>query len=238
LLVGAIDLRAGFDEALGEGRTHGTSALDRHGAPLAAVVAKHPAQRRAHAEEHAVGRVRRRVAAAAVLAFEARHVLGRAADDLEVLDRRVDVLGGDVLATDRFDEPPHREVERLGLDLLRVPDHDRLAAAEPRVGHRRLEGHAARQALHIEQGLLFGGVGPHAEATQRRAEGGVVHGDDRVQATGGVDAADDAFVAGNGDIGDLEGLGHGSLEGRPQRRARMIEVAGCWRHAPKDGVPR
>ncbi len=218
--VGAVDRRAGVDEALRQRRADRAGALDRHLPALARVVAELPAERRADAEEDAVGGVRRRVAAAAVLALEARHVLRRAADDLEVLDRRVDVLGGDVLAAERVDEPAHRQVERLGLHLLRVAEDHRLATAEPGLRDRRLEGHAACQALHVEQRLLLGGIGPHAQAAQGGTQGGVVHGDDRVQTARRVDAAYDTLVAGDGEFGDLEGAGHGFRGGWARQKGR------------------
>jgi hypothetical protein len=63
-----------------------------------------------------------------------------------------------------------------------------------RSGQRGFVGHAARQAQHVAHGFVVTGVGPHPATAQRRAERGVVDGDNRVQARCLVVAEDHLFV--------------------------------------------
>ena len=114
-----------------------------------------------------------------------------------------------------------------------IADDDRLAAAQAGLGDRRLVGHAAREAQHVEQRLVLRGVGQHAHAAQRRAERRVVDRDQRVQAGRLVAAARDLLVAVDLDLGDFHrgsrrsfGAVRPAVDGAapapPERRARIL----------------
>ena len=55
-------------------------------------------------------------------------------DDLGVGGRRADVLGRQVAAAERLDEPPQRPEQELALLRPRIADHHGLAAAERQPG--------------------------------------------------------------------------------------------------------
>ena len=118
-----------------------------------------------------------------------------------------DVAGGDVAAAERLDEAAVGAQQLGGLVAVRVADDDRLAAAVVEAGDGVLAGHRARQAQHVGERLVGGGVGVEAGAAQARPERGVVQGDDRPQPGLGVGAEGDLLVAGEVD----EVGGHGVL---------------------------
>jgi hypothetical protein len=78
---------------------------------------------------------------------------------------------------------------------VRVPDDDRLAAAEVEPGQRCLVGHALGEVEHVVDGIGLGLVGVEPRASQAGAEGGRVDRDDGGEATRLVLAEDDLFVA-------------------------------------------
>ena len=119
-----------------------------------------------------------------------------AGDVVHVGAVRADVAGGVVAAVERLHEAAVGAQQRLGLELRRVADDDRLAAAEVEPGERGLVGHPAGQVEHVVEGVLLGGVGVEAGAAEGRAEGGGVDRDDRLEAGRLVVAEDDLLVAG------------------------------------------
>ena len=88
-----------------------------------------------------------------------------------------------------------RPQQGLGLDQGRVTEDHRLAAAEVEPGDRRLVGHGPGQGQHVLQGVVLVGVGAEADAAERRAQLGRVHGDDRPQAARPVVAEHDFLVS-------------------------------------------
>ncbi len=148
----------------------------------------------AHAAEDAPRRHRRRVARAAPLDRQAGDVIGLERDDLGVGGARADVLGRQVAAAERVDEPAQRPEQEMRLVRARVAQDDGLAAAQVEPGDGVLVGHPAGQAQHVGEGGLVGRVAPHADAAERGPEGGVVDGDDRPQPRLGLVAHDHLLV--------------------------------------------
>src|SRR5206468_2593354 len=80
------------------------------------------------------------------------------------------------------DETAQRAEEGLALVRGGATDDDTLAAAQVDPGRGVLVGHAAGQAQRILDRVHLRGIGPHAAATGRGPQRGVVEGDDRPQA--------------------------------------------------------
>ena len=118
-----------------------------------------------------------------------------------------DVAGGDVATAERLDEAAVGAQQLGGLVAVRVADDDRLAAAVVEAGDGVLARHGPRQAQHVGERLVGGGVRVEAGAAQTRPERGVVQGDDRPQPGVGVGAEGDLLVTGEVD----EVGGHGAL---------------------------
>ena len=149
-----------------------------------------------HAAEDAPRRHRRGIAGAALLDREAGDVARLARDDLGVGGRRADVLGRQVAAAERLDEPPQRPEQELALLRARIADDHRLAAAEREPGRRVLVGHPPRQAQDVGQRRLVGVVRPHPDAAERGAERRVVHRDQSAEPRLGLVADHDLLVLG------------------------------------------
>src|SRR4029450_14002228 len=149
---------------------------------------------RRHPLRAPVGGVDRGAAAAAVGRRAAGDEPGLLGEHVHVGDVGPDVLGGDVAAAEALDEAAVGAQQGLGLDALGVADDDRLAPAEVEPGHGRLVAHAPGQPEDVGQGVVLRGVGIEAGATERRAEGGRMDGDDGLQAGGRVVVVDDLFV--------------------------------------------
>ena len=209
--VGHPQLGAGVLEVPGQAETDLADALDGHAQALEVVAAEAVTHRRADADEHPVGGGWRGIAVAAAavegLALTgAGHVAGALGHDLHLGHAGAGVGRGDVAPAELVDEVAHGLEQRLALAAARVADDHRLAAAQRQARQRGLVGHAARQAQHVAQGLLVAGVVPHAAAAEGRAEGGVVHGDDGLEAAGRVVAEDHLLVVVEVDMGED---GHG-----------------------------
>src|SRR5579885_337517 len=197
--VGDEHLGAVFAQQLDEFHADVAGALHRV-AVLADVLAAEPRVERRHQALHrAVGGERRGIARTAVHLVHAGDEFGLAEHPLHVVDVDADVFGGDVAAVERIDETTERAEQRLGFVLGRIADDHRLAAAQVQAGDGVLVGHAAGQAQHVVDRLGFALVRPHAQTAQRRAEHGVVNGDDGLQARLLVVAEDDFLVARGGD---------------------------------------
>ncbi|MDQ1094019.1 hypothetical protein QE400_003432 [Xanthomonas sacchari] len=196
--VGHVQLGAAFLEQLHQ--LHADVAQALHGdAGLADLLMAELALQRGHQRlQRAVGGERGRIAGAAMHLVHAGDVLGLQVDLLHVVDVGADVLGGDVAAAQRIDVAAEGAEQRFGLVALRVADDHRLAAADVEPGQRVLVGHGAAEPQRVLQRRFGVGVGAHAHAAQRRAEYGVVDGDDRLQSHVAVVAEDDLFVAGVG----------------------------------------
>jgi hypothetical protein len=166
-------------------------ALDDHVAAGQVGVLPQLLGHRPHAQQHAVGGVDGRVAAAAVADRPAGHEAGLHGDHVHVGAVGADVLGGDVAAAEALDEAAVRAQQRLGLDPLGIADDDRLAAAEVEAGGGRLVAHAPGQPQDVGERVALGPVGVEAGAAERWAEGGRVDGDDGLEAGGGVVVVDD-----------------------------------------------
>src|SRR5690606_7845971 len=93
----------------------------------------------------------------------AGHVAGALGHDAHLRHPGAGVCGGDVAPAETVDEVAHGLEQRLALVAARIADDHRLATAQRQARQRRLVGHAAGQAQHVAQGLLVGGVAPHAE---------------------------------------------------------------------------
>ena len=197
--VGDEDLGVFLAQQLDELHADVPHAL--HGVAVLAdfLVAELTLQTGADALERAEGGERRGIARAAVDLVHADGVVGFLEDVFHVVDVDTDVFGRDVAAVQRIDETAHGAEQRFGLVLARVADDDGLAAAQVQAGNRRLVGHAARQAQNVVEGILLGGVGPHAHATQGRSERGVVNGDDGLEPGILVVTEDDLLVLGRVD---------------------------------------
>ncbi len=122
----------------------------------------------AHGAENAPGSEGGRVAGGTFPA-EAADMLGGLCNHPHIGFARTGILGGDVVAVQRIDQPAHGAQQFRGLVATRVGDDHGLAAAQRQVGQRRLVGHAAGQAQHIGQCLIVTGVGEDAQAAQGRA---------------------------------------------------------------------
>jgi hypothetical protein len=92
-----------------------------------------------------------------------------------------------------------RAEDHLAVRRAVVADDDALAAAEVEAGHRVLVRHAAGQPQRVDHRLLVGRVVPEARAAERRAERGVVDGDDAAVAARLVVAHDELLVPHLGD---------------------------------------
>ena len=136
-------------------------------------------------------------------------VVGLLEHVFHVVDVDANVLGRDVAAAQRIDETAEGAEQALGLVAGRIADDHALAAAQVQASHRGLVGHAAGQAQHVVQRFLLRLVWPHAQAAERGAKRGVVHGDDRLQAHILVLAEHDLLVAQQAD--GLEHHGNDSL---------------------------
>ena len=116
------------------------------------------------------------------------------------------------LPTDR-----NRTVDEKITSVRGIAEDDRLPAAERKIRHRVLVAHAARQAQHIRQSVVGGGVGIHARAAARRTQCGRMNGDDGLEAGRLVVEERDLFVV--IEIRRIENV-HGA--GRLQVTARTI----------------
>src|SRR5882672_8680193 len=76
--------------------------------------------------------------------------------------------------------------DRLAIANLVVTDDDALAAAQVEPGDRRLVRHAARETQAVYQRVAIVRVMPEPRAAERRAERGVVDGDDATIPRGGL----------------------------------------------------
>jgi len=151
-------------------------------------------------------RPRAGVARAAAAAGEPRDVGGVLGDDRHVPGGRTHVLGGHVAPTHRVDGL--REVTQCvpppsGGELLALPQRDDpLAPAEGEVGHRRLEGHRAREAQRVADRGAGVGVAPHPATAERRPAHGRVHGDERVKPGAWPAPDEQLFVVEGGEVRD------------------------------------
>ncbi|MNE03299.1 hypothetical protein D3C80_957950 [compost metagenome] len=192
--VGDEQLGAGRVQVAGEAEADLADALDRYLQTPEVVAAEAVAHRGLQADEHPVGGGRRRIAVEAFARLGAGHVAGAPGHQLHLGHPGAGVGGADVAPAEAVDQRAHRLEQRRALAAVRVADDHRLAAAQWQVGQRRLVGHAARQAQHVAQRFLVAGVGPHAAAAEGRTQGGVVDGDDGLEAAGLVVAEDDLLV--------------------------------------------
>ena len=122
---------------------------------------------------------------------------GLAAHLVHVLHRRAYVLAGDVGPAQMFHCPAKGSEEFRRLLTARIADDHRLAAAQGQPGQRRLEGHAARQALRVGQRVVFTCVAPHAAAAHRRSQRRIVDGDHGDQSALRVPAPEDFLESGD-----------------------------------------
>ena len=161
------------------------------------------AQRRFDADEDAERGIGRGIAEAG--GARAAHMGGFGGDNLHVVGRDADVLGGEIGSGQPLHLPAEGAQQLGRLLAARVGDDHRLAAAEVEAGERVLVGHAARQAQRVGQRLAARGIGPHPAAAERRAEPGVMHRDDGLEAGGGIVTLHHLLVA--GEFGMIENGG-------------------------------
>ena len=212
--------RPGGGEAAGERAADAAEPDDRDRAPVE--VERAPDALAGHADRllDAERGPRAGVAGASALDGEAGHVGGALRDHRHVGVGGPDVLGGPVAPAEDVDgvaEVQQRGAAQLALQRRlaeRAHDHA-LAAALRQVRDRGLEGHRARQAQRVGDGVARVGVAPHAAAAERRPARGRVHGDDRVQPRATA-AADEQLLV-------LEGL---------QVAVDGSEASGCARRRP------
>jgi hypothetical protein len=79
-----------------------------------------------------------------------------------------------------------RPEHHLAVGALVVPHDDRFPPAQIDPRDRRLVRHAARKAERVGDRLVGRGVLPEAGAAQRRAQRGIVDGDDPEVPAGGI----------------------------------------------------
>ena len=197
--VGDIQLGAAVTQQFHQFHADVAQALHRDAGLAYFLMAELEAHRRHQCLQCAVGRERRRIAGATMDLVHAGHELALQVDVLHVVDVGANVLGGDVAAAQRIDVAAEGAEQYLGLVRLRIADDHRLAAAHVEPGQRILVGHRPAQPQHIGQRLVGAGVRAHAHAAQGGAQGGVVDGDDRLQAGIVVVAEHHLFVAGGGE---------------------------------------
>ena len=135
------------------------------------------------------------------------HLVSRAIVD-HVRGGRADVLGGDVAAAERVDDPSVGAQQPLRLDRRGVADDDGLAAAQVEAGRGRLVGHRlwTSRSTSVER-FVLDRVRKEAGPAEGGTECGRVDGDDRLEARYRVVAEEHLFV----------GVGADCLE-YPQRR--------------------
>ena len=188
-------------QVLGEPVSHVAHALNGEPEAFQVVTTQALFYRRLNAHEHTVGGGGRWVAAtqAAVgggFVGDPRHVFGFLGDDLDVGYRGARVLGDDEASAEALQETAEGAQQGIRLIGPRVADDHRLAPAQVQIRHGRLVGHAARQAQHIGERVVVGGVRPHPAAAERGTAVGVVNSDYRLEAGGRIPAVHDLLVAG------------------------------------------
>ena len=187
-------LGPGLDEVADEAVPDLAHALDADGPALQAGAAPGVLGRRSHAVHDADGGQHGRVARAAVGGRPARRPAAFPGDDVHVLAARADVARGDVAPAEGGDEAAVGAQQRFGLDLGRVADDDRLAAAVVQAGQRVLVRHGGGQPQHVGEGLVLAAVRVEAGPAQRGAQRGGVDADDRLEPGVVVLAEDDLLV--------------------------------------------
>ncbi len=197
--VGDIQLGTAVTQQLHQFHPDVTQALHRDAGLAHFLMAELEAHRRHQRLKRAVGGERGRITGAAMDLVHAGHELALQVDVLHVVDIGADVLGGDVASAQRIDIATEGTEQHLGLVRFGVADDHRLAATDVEAGQCILVGHRPAQAQRIGQRLVGAGVRTHAHAAQGRAKGGVVDGDDRLQAGVVVVAEHHLFVAGGGE---------------------------------------
>src|SRR5438876_8177929 len=128
--------------------------------------------------------------------------------------KNADVLRRDVAATQRLHVATMRAEDRLAIANLVVADDDALAAAETQAGYVSFVRPATRQTQAVDQRVAIVHVIPEPRAAERRAERGVVNGDD-------------AAIAGGGLVHERHLLVLVLLEQREQRRRFFFFSAGA-----------
>jgi hypothetical protein len=169
----------GLDEVVDEAVADLAHALHADGPPAQAGAAPGVLGRRAHSVHDAERGQHRGIPRAAVGRGPAGHVAAFPGDDVHVLAARADVAGGDVTAAKRGDEAAVGAQQRFGLELGRVTDDDRLAAAEVQARQCVLVGHGGGQAQHVGEGLFLACVGVEPGSAERGAELGGIDADNR-----------------------------------------------------------
>jgi len=147
-----------------------------------------------HSAHHTPGGHRRRVSRAAPADRQPHDVRRLGGDDLRVRCGRADILGCQVAAAQRVDEPAQRGELGVGLVPAGVAQHDGLAPAERQPGQRVLVRHALRETQHVRQRRVVVRIRPHPDAAEPRPERGVVKGDDGAQPARAVMADHDLLV--------------------------------------------
>ena len=161
-------------------------ALHRHGLAAQSAVTPHLLGAGFHPHVQAQAGHYGGVAAAAQGQGQAGDVPGFLPHVLEVAASGADVGGGQVASSQGVHESPVGAHQGLRFVAVGVADDDALAAAQVQAGCGRLVGHGLGQAQGVGQGLGLALVGPHPGAAAGRAEGGVVDGDDGLEAGAGV----------------------------------------------------
>jgi hypothetical protein len=103
----------------------------------------------------------------------------------QVLGRGAHVHAGEETPAEIFDHQPERFERSNAVESVVIDQHD-LATAARQLGQRSFVGHGAGEPQSIVEGFGLAGVAPDPGAAQRRAQRGVVDGQEPAQAAGAV----------------------------------------------------
>ncbi|MPM86380.1 hypothetical protein SDC9_133469 [bioreactor metagenome] len=135
------------------------------------------------AMEHAQRGDRRGVAA---LAFQADDMVGLHRHIAHIAGGGVDIFRRDVAAVETLHKAPQRPEVGLALQLGRVADQHRFAAAQVEPGGRGFIAHAPCQAQAVDQRVFFVGIVPQTGAAQGRPQQRIMEDRDALEARCGV----------------------------------------------------
>ncbi len=179
--VGDHEPRARVGEAATEVGTDIAGALHCDRQPI-----EFPAQREPggdlHRFEHALRGPGRRIAARAPFdRGQARDMARDRGDLLHVLDRRADILCGDVEAAQRLDRAAESAEQRDAVPFALGPPQHRFGSAERQAGERILVAHAFGKAHGIGERVARVGIGPQPAPAGARPQRGRVNRDKPVE---------------------------------------------------------
>ena len=169
-----------LDEKSNDSTAHLARAEHQHRLPLEAG-SPSVSRRRLHREHHAERSDGTGVAGSAAGRRCTRHERRRPLNQIHVILRRPDILGGDVAPVQAIDGGGKVTQEGWRLHHARIPDDHRLPTPMSQSGQRRLCGHRSRQAEDVMERQCLVSVRIEPRTAERRAEESGVDGDDGAQ---------------------------------------------------------